>query len=173
MAVKVLEEFNIDIYKLPNGVHNYLFEVDDSFFEAFDNSIVNKGKGKVEVTLDKTETLIKLTFNINVAVELECDRSLDLFDYPVNSTKDLLIKYGDHEEEINEELIMIPREKQRINLAQYLYEFIGLSIPMKKLHPRYGDDSNNDELIYTSEDQDQQGAEGDIDPRWQKLKKLK
>ena len=183
MAVNVLDKFNIDIFKLPNKVHEYQFEIGDPFFEAFEDSIVQKGKGKVDVILDKTETLIKLTFNIAITVELECDRSLDLFDYPINTQNSLILKYGDEEEEINEEIAIIRRDRQRINLAQYIYEFIGLSIPMKKLHPRFKDETDNehDELIYTSGDSLNDGSgktdktddDDDIDPRWQKIKKLK
>lgn len=178
MAMNVLEKFNIDIYKLQNGVHQYQFDIDSSLFEAFENSIVDKGTGSVQVELEKTETFIKLHFDINVSVQLECDRSLDLFDYPIHSENSLILKYGDHEEEINDEIVIIPHEKQRINLAQYIYEFIGLSIPMKKLHPRYADENEDDELIYSSdnlsEDQpdDQNTSDDDIDPRWQKLKNL-
>lgn len=175
-----LEKFNIDIYKLPNATHNYQFEIGNSFFEAFENSIVEKGKGKVNLVLEKTDNFIKLDFQINATIELECDRSLDLFDYPIHSENTLLLKFGDSEEEINDEIMVIPHEKQRINLAQYIYEFIGLSIPMKKLHPRYEDESEEDELIYSSEDQapdapdnKDQDSDEDIDPRWQKLKKLK
>ncbi|UII32514.1 DUF177 domain-containing protein [Fulvivirga ulvae] len=181
MAVHELDKFNIDIYKLPNGTHNYQFEVGNSFFEAYENSIVEKGKGTVDLELEKTDTFIRLNFRINATVELECDRSLDVFDYPVNSENTLLLKFGDDEEEINDEISIIPRDKQRINLAQYIYEFIGLSIPMKKLHPRFSDETEDDELVYSSDsseadstDNNDQGDDDDnIDPRWQKLKKLK
>ncbi|ELR68219.1 ribosomal protein L32p [Fulvivirga imtechensis AK7] len=177
MAMNVLEKFNIDIYKLQNGVHLYQFDIDDQFFEAFENSIIDKGKGSVKLELEKTETFIRLHFDISTSVQLECDRSLDLFDYPIHSENSLILKFGDHEEEINEEISIIPRDRQRINLAQYIYEFIGLSIPMKKLHPRYKDENEDDELIYSSdkssEDQDNEGkSDEDIDPRWQKLKNL-
>lgn len=178
MAMNEIEKFNIDIFKLQNGTHNYQFEISSSFFEALEYSIVDKGEGSVDVDLEKTDTFIKLHFNINVTVELECDRSLDLFNYPIQTENPLILKFGEHEEEINEEMIVIPREKQRINLAQYIYEFIGLSVPMKKLHPRYNDDSEDDELIYSSkastEDQstDESKSDEDIDPRWQKLKNL-
>ena len=62
-----------------------------------------------------------------------------------------------------------------------MFEFIGLEIPMKKLHPRYSeeDDEEKDDdvlLIYSSEEKDQtedQENEEMIDPRWASLKKLK
>lgn len=179
MAVNVLDKFNIDIFKLSNGAHDYQFEIDNAFFEAFENSIVQKGRGKVDVVLNKSETLIELTFDIAVTTELECDRSLDMFDYPIHTRNTMILKFGEEEEEINEEIAIIRRDRQRINLAQYIYEFIGLSIPMKKLHPRYTDENESDELIYTSDEasgeapkKEASDNDDDIDPRWQKLKNL-
>jgi uncharacterized protein len=79
-------------------------------------------------------------------------------------------------------VIIIPRDIQKLNLAQYIYEFIGLSIPMKKLHPKFQDeededDENETKLVYRSEDgkkDNKENEEGDgIDPRWNALKDLK
>jgi uncharacterized metal-binding protein YceD (DUF177 family) len=72
---------------------------------------------------------------------------------------------------------MIHRDSDTLELGQYMYEFINLAIPMKKLHPRYQDEVEDGEevkLIYssgtTSTDAE---SDEDIDPRWDKLKKLK
>ena len=178
MATHVLDKFNVDIYKLSNSTHNYQFEIGNSFFEAFENSIVDKGTGLVNVDLEKTDTFIRLHFYIDAIVELECDRSLDTFEYPIDTDNTLLLKFGDSEEELDDEVMVIPRDKQRINLAQFIYEFIGVAIPMKKLHPRYADESEADELIYTSDDsqpsnEQRDNDDDDIDPRWEQLKNLK
>ncbi|UII21091.1 YceD family protein [Fulvivirga ligni] len=178
MAKRELEQFNIDIFKLKSGNYDYQFEIGDAFFDAFEESLVEKGSGIVKVSLEKTETFIKLNFNIDISVELECDRSLDLFDYAISTIKELILKFGDEDEEISEEIMIISRDKQRINLAQFIYEFIMVSIPMKKLHPRFNEEDDSDALIYSSEDEsedtpDSSSDEDDIDPRWQKLKNLK
>ncbi|MBL3656410.1 YceD family protein [Fulvivirga sediminis] len=175
MARSELDNFNIDVFKLKSGDHDYQFQIGNKFFDAFPESLIDKGNGEVKVTLEKTETFIKLNTHIEVTVELSCDRSLDLFDHPINTDNEIILKFGDEEEEISEEIMIIPRDRQRINLAQFIYEFIMISIPMKKLHPRYNEDEESDEIIYTSEtmpDTDEDQNE-DIDPRWQKLKKLK
>jgi uncharacterized metal-binding protein YceD (DUF177 family) len=55
-----------------------------------------------------------------------------------------------------------------------MYEFIALEIPIKKLHPRFEDeteDGTEGKIIYTSSTG--QPDEETIDPRWEKLKKLK
>ena len=43
---------------------------------------------------------------------------------------------------------------------------------MKKLHPKFQDESDDDEMIYIS-DADEQSQEESTDPRWEALKKLK
>eukprot|EP00744_Colponema_vietnamica_P020645 GILI01029368.1.p1 GENE.GILI01029368.1~~GILI01029368.1.p1 ORF type:complete len:154 (+),score=8.20 GILI01029368.1:202-663(+) len=81
--------------------------------------------------------MIQLLYHIVGSVELTCDRSLDTFDFPVDITQKMILKFSDHTEEISDELMLIDRNTQYINVAQDIYEFIGLQIPMKKLHPRF------------------------------------
>jgi uncharacterized metal-binding protein YceD (DUF177 family) len=46
-----------------------------------------------------------------------------------------------------------------------------VAMPMKKLHPRYKNESSEDQIIFSStEDQEEML---DVDPRWNELKKLK
>lgn len=173
--MKALESFNIDIFNLSNGSHDYHFEITDAFFELFPGELVTRGGGDVNLVLIKSDTMIDLSFKINVVVVLECDRSLELFDYKIDLTKGLILKFGDEEYEQDDEIIVIPHDKQRINVAQHIYEFIGLAIPMKKLHPKFKDEDVGDEIIYSS-DADSEKEDNDdeaIDPRWSKLKNLK
>jgi len=171
--MNVLDNYNIDIYKLSNDTHNYQFKIGNSFFEAFPGEIVEKGSGLVDVTLNKSETLIELIFDIDVHVELVCDRSLEKFDYPLKFTKGLILKYGDEESELDDEIMIITRDKQRINVAQPIYEYISLAIPMKKLHPRFEGEDDTDEMIYSSKQETEDNNDEAVDPRWQALKKLK
>lgn len=172
--MNVLNGFTIDIYKLADGLHNYQFKIGNSFFEAIEDSFVDKGDGTVDIELKKNDSFIKLDFNINMVVELICDRSLDLFDFEINASHQMIFKYGEEEQEIDDEVIVITRNRQRIDVSQYIYEFIGIEIPMKKLHPRYVETDGEDELVYSSKAPEQETKEEKpVDPRWEKLKGLK
>jgi DUF177 domain-containing protein len=103
---------------------------------------------------------------------LVCDRSLDKFMYPLDEIKEVRVKYGDHWEELSEELLLIPTNTQKIDIGQFVYEFITLAVPMKKLHSRFHDD-DEDEYVFTSTDSIQDSSKSPIDPRWNELKKLK
>lgn len=170
-----LRFFNIDIFKLSNQSHDFEFDFDDRFFEEFEDSFVDKGSGKVHLVLDKSDTMIKLAFNIEGSVELTCDRSLEKFDFPIHTSQNLILKYGDDWEELSDEIVIIPRDSERINIGQFVYEFIGLAIPMKRLHPKFAQDEQSDEpeIVYSSKIQEEENNEGSIDPRWNKLKNLK
>ena len=168
-----LDRFHIDIYKLSNSTHEYDFEFNDVFFDAIEESIVEKGSGKIDIVLTKNDSFIKLTMKINGQVELTCDRSLETFDFPLEVNSDIIFKYGDEEVELDDEVYMITRETQRINIAQIAYEFIGLQIPMKKLHPKYDNSSEEDELVYFDDEKENEENSSAFDPRWEALKKLK
>ena len=177
--MKGLEKYNIDIFKLNNGKHEYDFEVGDAFFEEFENSLVDEGKVNVHLCLDKRETFIEAVFKFSGSVVLTCDRSLELFDFPLQEKGKLIFKYGDEEMEVDDEISIITKSTQRINIAQYIYDTICLSIPYKKLHPRFADEDDDSEgsLIYRDEapkDADDTAQENEtIDPRWEILKNLK
>ncbi|WP_339605782.1 DUF177 domain-containing protein [uncultured Roseivirga sp.] len=181
--MKPIRKYEIQIFKLNNGLHDFEFQLDDKFFELFDNDLVSKGKLTANISLHKSETMIQTVFRIKGSVELECDRSLDLFDFPIDLERPFIYKLGNEFEELSDEVVVIPRDTQQLNVASIMFEFIGLEIPMKKLHPRFQDEDDDSEeevlMIYSSEEEDNdenkedQENEESIDPRWASLKKLK
>lgn len=177
--VSAFKKYRIDIFNLSPGEHEFEFEFDNEFFESFEKSLIETGSGTVKITLNKSEAFLDLLFTIDGVMELTCDRSLDLFDYPLNVSRKLMIKFGDKQDEISDELIYMPWDTQSIDVTHFIYEFIGLEIPMKKLHPRYendDDENEGDELIYSSLNSGRQNdsiAEKEIDPRWKRLEEIK
>ena len=150
----ILNTFKIDIFRLENKQYLHEFEGNNDFFEALDQELIQKGNFKATVVLNKNETMIQMMYKITGSVELTCDRSLDLFDFPVDITQKMILKFSDHNEEITEELVLIDRNTQYINVAQDIFDFIGLQIPIKKLHPRFiKDEVTYDSLMKKFEDE--------------------
>jgi uncharacterized protein len=174
-----LRAYRVNIIGLSNKVHHFNYEFGDEFFEHYGKSVVSQGTFTADVTLDKHETFIEASFKIKGQAKLVCDRSLDPFDYPVNVDRKIVFKYGDSHEELSDEIVIIHRDTDSLELGQYIYEFIALQIPMKKLHPRYANEADADDsagkIIYSSGERsfDADAGDEDIDPRWEKLKKLK
>lgn len=176
--MKENRQYKIDIYGLKIGVHEFDFEFDQKLFENIENSVLETGHGKCTIVLDKKETLISLDFKIKGVIGLVCDRSLEPFDHPVDIEETLIIKYGEAFDDSRDDLLIIPNTQESINVESSIYEYLTLTVPMKKIHPDYRDDSEEEEeiaLVYTSEDDEADEKENDdvIDPRWAALKNIK
>ena len=174
MRKQAKEMYEIQVFNLKNQEYSYQYKIDKEFFLLFEDSLIENGLCEVSINLVKSETMINLEFKIQGQIELECDRSLEKFDYPINAVRRLILKFGQEEEELSDELAIISKDRHSIDMSQYLYEFIGLEVPMKKLHPRYSDDEENENLLlYSTEDKEEEKTENEeIDPRWLKLKNL-
>ncbi len=183
--MKALHTYDIGLAQLSNKTHEYEFELDNAFFKLFDQTLVNGGNLKADVILVKSELLLNFTFHIYGTVNLTCDRSLDTFDYPLDTTQTLHVRFGEEEVELDENVLQIKHDAQKINIAQHLFDFIGLAVPMKKLHPRFEQededlvrDADENILIYSSStapENDPEGGDDDepADPRFAALKKIK
>lgn len=173
--------YRINIVGLSNKVHHFEYEIGEAFFREYGTDLVSAGKFKVEVALDKRETFLEANFRIVGAAGLVCDRSLEPFDYQINTTHKVVFKYGDKDEEITDEIMIINRETAWLEIGQFIYEFIALSIPLKKLHPRFQDEEAEEDgaegkIVYSSGDPDSDDDKDngeETDPRWNILKKLK
>ena len=173
--MKELKKYRVDIVGLQNKKYEYDFEAGAAFFESFEKSLVKKANLKVEVSLEKTETMVLVDFRIRGFVNLVCDRSLEEFDHPTDIREKFIFKFGEEDTERDDNLVIIPANTQSIDLSKYIYELVSLSIPMKKIHPLYRDNDNDSEetkFIYTSSAKDDEDKE-DSDPRWAVLNDLK
>jgi len=87
----------------------------------------------------------------------------------------LVVKFGDEYNNDNDEILIIPHSEYQINIAQYVYEMLVLSVPLKKVHPGVLDGTLKSEVLDKLEElqpKDTKENKEDIDPRWDALKKL-
>lgn len=175
MDAKRLREFQIDLFRLGNKQHEFEFDISNSLFEARTYSLIEKGSGSCKLILLKSETMMTLSFEIDVQVELICDRSLESFWYPISLKEELIIKFGEDDYMLSEDVMVIKKDTPSLNVSDFIYEFIAVAIPMKKLHPRFEEEEDDEEtsLIYSSQDEETEDSSDVADPRWEILKKLK
>jgi uncharacterized metal-binding protein YceD (DUF177 family) len=172
-----VDGYRVNIIGLSNKIHHFEYEIGDEFFNRFGSDLISSGSFRVDVDLNKHETFLEVTFDIKGSAVLVCDRSLEEFEYPIKTRKMVVFKFGDEDREITEEIVMIQRDTPSLELGQLIYEFISLAVPMKKLHPRFVSEQDSDtqddgKIVYTSAAEEKK-EDKEIDPRWEKLKKLK
>jgi uncharacterized protein len=180
MNMKIQKTYTIDISNIDGETFDVDFTIENAFFSALEQSLIEKGNLVAHINLYKTQGVIKAVFHIEGTVELTCDRTLNVFDYPINSINTILYKFSDKDDELTDEIMLIRHDTAFIDVAPVLFDFIALQIPLKKIHPDFllpqDDESNDDILIYSSVNDEKDLTDSNIDildPRWEALKKLK
>ncbi|MGY3052886.1 uncharacterized protein ACVWYG_001082 [Pedobacter sp. UYEF25] len=174
--MKPLKQFSIPFTGLKLGVHQFDYQLDDSFFDAFDYSLIKSGDLKVNVELEKQETMLLLNFKIFGTVNLNCDKCLSNFPLPISVEERQIVKFaGDDLESDDEEIISLHRKEAEIDISKVLYEMINVSVPFIK-HCEQAGLSCDEEMIARLEQLSlthQKEEEKTSDPRWEALNKLK
>ncbi|MBA4409851.1 MAG: DUF177 domain-containing protein [Bacteroidota bacterium] len=137
--MSVLSFYNIAFKGLSQGKHIFDYEVEGKFFSAFEGGIVDEGKVKVRVTLEKQSSLMILWFDVKGSVHVQCDRCLEMYDQPIKGLERIFVKFGEKEYTEGDDVIWVSVNDYQLNVAQLIYEFICLAVPIKKVHP---DDEN-------------------------------
>jgi uncharacterized metal-binding protein YceD (DUF177 family) len=131
-----LSKYDVIFSGLSIGKHDFVFEIDDKFFEHFDYSEIKHGKLSANIELNRLSASLIAKVTINGNVVTICDRCLDDVAINIEYKGILLIKYkesGDNDN-TDDEIMYLNRGDDTINFAQYIYESIGISLPIQRLH---------------------------------------
>ena len=169
-----IKEFTIPFVGLKEGKHQFKFTIDNTFFAHFEYTDFNQAQLEAKLVLDKKPTFLELSFDVQGKVILPCDVSMELFDLPIDSQFDLLVKFGSNTESNSDEIIILPEGDYQINVAQYIYELIILAIPLKRIHPGIEDGTLQSDIVKKLRELEpkEENLNGGEDPRWNKLKDL-
>jgi uncharacterized protein len=165
--------FIIPLSGLKEGGHSYNFEIRDEFFELFEGSEITRGELSAVVELEKRSTHMDLKFSLQGSVIINCDRCLEPFSQPVMCENRLLIKLGKNWDENDPDMLTIPADEHELDVKQYLYEFIHLSLPIRRTHPldKKGRSTCDPEMLKKINEHTV-NTDKDSDPRWDELRKL-
>ena len=173
--MNIQKDFLIPFVGLKLGKHQFDYQVDKKFFEGFEFDEYNDANIKVELVFDKKSTMLELAFKHKGTVNVPCDLTGEDFDLPIKGKLNLIVKFGDAFNNENDELLILPHGEFQVDVAQYIYEMIVLSVPSKRIHPGVKDGTLKTEAIEKLNElapKEQHKEEENIDPRWDKLKQL-
>ncbi|KGL58734.1 YceD family protein [Polaribacter sp. Hel1_85] len=172
--MKDLKKFNIQFVGLKEGTHLFEYDVDNTFFEAFNYDEFESSSIKVSLNFIKKSTLFDLTFTASGFVEVPCDVTNELYQQDVQSVLPLIVNFGPEFNDDNEEILILPHEAYEFNVAQFIYEMIVLSIPNKRVHPKVLDGTMDSETLDKLKELQIKEVKTveETDPRWDKLKNL-
>ncbi len=130
--------FDIAFVGLKPGIHEYEYNVADKFFIEYGEQDFKNCTAQIKLNLDKQNGFMLLRFEVGGKLELSCDRCgnhlpLDLWD-----EFKIMVKMVEEPELMNNQeedpdVYYISRGESHINVSDWIYEFINLSIPMQRM----------------------------------------
>lgn len=130
-------EFEIAFVGLKPGVHEYNYSINDKFFEAFQQQDFRNCKANVKLSLDKKSSFMLLRFEIGGTLEVICDRCNSNLPLELWDEFNITVKMVEEPELMNEQeddpdMYYIAQGDSHVDVANWIYEFINLTIPMQK-----------------------------------------
>lgn len=176
--MKKTKEYLIPFVGLKLGKHHFEYQIDNTFFDIFDYDEFQNSDIKVNVVLEKKSNMLEISFKHEGIVNVPCDVTGEDFDLPIKSKMKLIVRFGEEFNNDNEELLILPFGEFEVDITQYIYEMIVLSVPLRRVHPGVKDGTLESEALKklnelaVKETKKENKQEENIDPRWDKLKQL-
>ena len=170
--MKPKNDFNIEFSGLKLGHHNFDFDISETFFNDYNYCDFSHADINIDVALIKKTTIMEFNIVVRGNVRIKCDLTNEPYDQPIDNNIDLVVKFGNEFNNEDDEILIIPHGEYKINLAQYIYELIILSVPAKRIHPGVIDGSLKSEILNILEDLKPKENKKTVDPRWEKLKEI-
>ena len=173
------KEYVIQFVGLSLGEHKYDFEVTDKFFEHLEFSEIKEANITVKLNLLKQSQMMVLQFEIGGTVRSLCDLCASEFDLPISGDHKLVVKVGGSDTgNEDDDIITVAANEHQLDLSTYLYEYITLSLPIKRVHPPDEEENSTcdpetldklESFIIAEEPEEEEKT----DPRWNGLKDIK
>jgi len=184
-------EYKLPLKSMPVGTQTFEYRIGKQFFVNMESTDIHDADIDVSLTVVHKNDIYSLSFRIKGVLTLICDRCLDNLEWPIDTTYDFSVKYGEDYNDDSDELLIIPESDNYLNVAYMLYDTIALTIPIKHVHPagkcnrqmsailkmhRAANPAFEDNEFEDSEFTDETDSAGTsgraTDPRWDALKNI-
>ena len=130
-------EYEIAFVGLKPGLHEFNYQIEDRFFEAYQQQDFRNCKANVKLLLDRKTGFLQLKFEIGGTVETTCDRCNNNLPLQLWDDFNITVKMVEDPEAANAEeddpdMYYIAQGESHIDVSNWIYEFINLSLPMQK-----------------------------------------
>ena len=172
IEVKKLPEYSIPFQGLKQGKHLFNFQVNRDFFGSFEEALLEDGDVELEVAFEKRPGMFVLDFFFEGTIKVNCDLCAEERDFPIEGNEQLLVKFSEEGGEEEQVMYLLPGETE-LNIAQHTYEFICLSVPMRRVPCANEEEEptcDSNVLDYLSSEKTEPEEEI-INPIWAELKK--
>jgi uncharacterized metal-binding protein YceD (DUF177 family) len=171
--------YDIAFVGLRPGIHEYEYQIDDKFFVEYQEQDFKNCKAQVKLTLDKKTGFLILKFEIGGSLDIGCDRCGNALPLNLWDEFTIVVKMVEDPEEMNDQeedpdVYYISRTESFLHIADWIYEFINLSIPMQRMcsEEEMGGPHCNKEVLAMLKKMDITNSQPE-NPLWKGLEKFK
>ena len=172
--------FEIAFVGLKPGLHEFSYELDDKFFAERGAEDFAKARANVKLTLEKNTGFMRLKFEVGGNAEVTCDRCGNPLNMDLWDEFKMLVKLVDNPDEMNEQeegpdVHYISRTESHLDVSDWLYEFVLLSVPTQKTcgEDEKGGPKCNKEVLEKLKEMEARAAENTSNTLWKGLEKFK
>ena len=168
-----LQPFVIPLSGLTQGSSQFDWHADGTFFGNSGNSEILNADLEVVVHVEKSLRYFGVDATITGNVTVLCDRCLEELTLPVDTGFRLSVKFGENAETADagdREIVMIPEGSSELDLAQFVYDYTCISLPMRRVHPEGA--CNPEALKYLSTEETAIAADPQMDSPFAALKDI-
>ena len=172
--LKLVNQYIISFTGLKEGEHEFTFDFDKKFFDEHEVLEAQNGRLNAVVLLNKKPSMLSLDISLKGQIEIQCDKCLDYFNYPIHYQGELIVKFSSDTNAGNDEIWVLDPAAHELDLKQYFFECIGLCIPIQRSHPEdeNGEPTCDPEMLNLLDSYSTSEKEEEQDPRWNELKKF-
>lgn len=127
-------EFKLQLKTLPQGEHSFEYRLGKQFFVNMESADIHDADLHVGLSVVVKADVYQLHFTISGTITLLCDRCLDSLLWPIDTTYDINVKFGDDYNDEADDFLVIPFSNNYLNVAYMLYDTVALAIPIKHVH---------------------------------------
>ncbi|MCM1501678.1 MAG: YceD family protein [Bacteroidales bacterium] len=159
--------FIIPLSVLAQGHTGFAWSIRKDFFTEFGNAEIIDANLSVEADVEKSGQYLGIDCKINGTVTVPCDRCLGNLECPVDAIVKLSIKYGvasDGMDEGEREVICLPANDTDLDMAQTIYDYACLSLPIQRVHEDGACDPETVKHLGLKRTEEEQGAQMENNP---------
>ena len=127
--------YTVDYKSLATGENDVELVIEDSLFHLWEESEIKSGHGTARIRIFKHGNMAEMKAELSGEVKVECDRCLDEIMLPFSWKDECVIHVVDEIPNEETDDLYITTSDQQLDLAQWLYESVVLSLPYQWVHP--------------------------------------
>ena len=129
--------YEIAFVGLKPGIHVFEYHVDSKFFAHYGEQDFSNCEADIKLSLEKHNSFMLLKFDVGGVADVNCDRCGNKLQLQLWDEFNITVKMSDEPEVMNEQeedpdVHYISRGESHLDVKDWIYEFVNLSIPMQK-----------------------------------------